>query len=187
MRKNRDIKLFIIDRRRKYLMSEPNYHTTKFFAKKIISNRNLKKKIEILRNIPVHLGLSVLELSKILVHEFWCNFVKPKYGKKLKLYYMDTDSFIVYKKTADSYKDIVEGIETRFDTSNYELNRVFLKVKNEKAIRLMKDELSRKNMTELVGIEEKTYSYLIDDSSEYKKVKDTKRCVKFENYKNCFE
>ena len=69
-------------------------------------------------NKPVHLGLSILELSKILMHEFWYDYVKPKYGEKVKSYYMDKDSFILYIKIDDIYRNI---IETRFDTSNYEL------------------------------------------------------------------
>ena len=67
-------------------------------------------------NKPVHLGLSILELSKILMYEFWYDYVKPKYGEKAKLCYMDTNSFIVYIKTDDIYKDIAEDVETRFDT-----------------------------------------------------------------------
>ena len=73
-------------------------------------------------NKPVYLGLLILELSKILMYEFWYDYVKPKYGEKAKLCYMDTDSFIVYIKTDDIYKDIAEDVETRFDTSNYELD-----------------------------------------------------------------
>ena len=49
-------------------------------------------------NKPVYLGPSTLELSKILMYEFWNDYVKRKYGKKTKLCYMDTDSFIVYRK-----------------------------------------------------------------------------------------
>ena len=72
---------------------------------------------------PVYLGLPILELSKIVMQEFWYDFVKPKYGEEAKLYYMDTESFIVYIKTDDIYKDIAEDAETRFDVSNYELDR----------------------------------------------------------------
>ena len=46
-------------------------------------------------NKPVYLELSILHLSKILMYEFWYDYVKPKYGKKAKLCYMDIDSFIV--------------------------------------------------------------------------------------------
>ena len=58
-----------------------------------------------LMNKPVYLGLSILELSTILIYEFWYNYVKQKYGEKSKLCYMDTGSFIVYIKTDDIYKD----------------------------------------------------------------------------------
>ena len=74
-------------------------------------------------NKSVCLGLLILELSKILICEFWCDYVKPKYGEKVKLCYMDKNSFIVYIKTDCIYKDIAEGVATRFDTSNYELDR----------------------------------------------------------------
>ena len=105
---------------------------------------------------------------------------------------MDTDSFIVYIKTEDIYKDIAEDVETRFDTSNYELDRPLPKGKNKKVIGLMKDELGGKIMTKFVGLRAKTYSCLIDDGSENKQAKDTIKCViktklKFENYKNCLE
>ena len=52
-------------------------------------------------NKPVYWGLSILQLSKILMFEFWYDYVKQKYDKKAKLCYMDTDSFIVYIKTDD--------------------------------------------------------------------------------------
>ena len=55
-------------------------------------------------NKSVYLGLSILELSKILMYEFWYDYVKPKYRKKAKPCYMDTDSFIVYIKTDDIYR-----------------------------------------------------------------------------------
>ena len=62
-----------------------------------------------------------LELKKILMDESWHDYVNPKYDKKAQLCYMDTDSFIVYIKTDDLYRDIAEDFETSFDTSNYEL------------------------------------------------------------------
>ena len=64
----------------------------------------------------------MLELSKTLVYEFWYDYVKPKYGEKAKLCYMNTESFIVYIKKDNIYKDIAEDVETRFNTLNYELD-----------------------------------------------------------------
>ena len=128
------------------------------------------------------------------MNEFWYDYVKSKYGEKIKLCYMDIDSFIVYIKTGDTYKDIAEDIGTRVDTSNYELDRALLKGKNKNVIRLMKDKLvgNIKIMTKFVWLREKTYSYLIDHDSEDKKAIGTKKCVikrklKFENYRNSLE
>ena len=73
-------------------------------------------------NKPEYLGLSILDLNKLVMHGFLCDCVKPKYGEKAELCYMETDSFIVYIKTEDIYADIVKDVETRFDTSNYELD-----------------------------------------------------------------
>ena len=78
--------------------------------------------------------------------------------KKAKLCYMDIDSFIVYIKTDDIYKDIAKNVETRFDTSNYQLDRSLLKAKNKKVIGSVKDELGGKIMTKFVGLRAKTCS-----------------------------
>ena len=100
--------------------------------------------------------------------------------------------FTVYIKTDDIYKDIAEEVETRFDISNYELDRPLPIGKNKKVIRLLKDELDGKIMTKFSGLRAKTYSYLIDDDSEDKKAKDTKKCVikrkiKSKKHKYCLQ
>ena len=74
--------------------------------------------------------------------------------------------FIVYIKIDNIYKDAAENVETRFDTSNCELDRLLPKGKNENVIGLMKDEWSGKIMWKFVGLRVKTYSYLIGDGSE---------------------
>ena len=99
-------------------------------------------------NKPVYLGLSILEISKIVKYEFWYDYMRPKYGEKVKLCYMDADNFIVYIKKENTYLDNVKDVETRFDTSNYELDRPLPKGKNKKVIGLMKDELGGKIMAE---------------------------------------
>ena len=90
-----------------------------------------------------------------------------------KLSFLGKDSFMIYIKT-DIYKDIAKDVETRFDTSNYELDRPLPKGKNKKVIGLMKDELGGKIMSKIVGLRTKTYSYLIDDASEDKEQKTQK-------------
>ena len=134
------------------------------------------KQTKVKMNKPIYLGLSILEISKILMYEFWYDYIKPKYNDSVKLYYMDTDSFIKNIKTEDFYNDIANDVEKRFDTSNNNL------------IGLMKDELGGRIITEFVALRPKTYSYFTDDFKENKKAKGTKKCVikrmiKFDDYK----
>ena len=82
------------------------------------------KKTKVKMNKPIYLGLSISEISKTLMYEFWYDYMKQKYGNNVKLCYMDTDSFIMHIKTEDFYKDIADDVENRFDTSNYEINYI---------------------------------------------------------------
>ena len=75
-------------------------------------------------NKPIYLGLLVLGIRQIVMHEFWYDFIKPKYGENARLCYIYKDSFIVNVETDDIYKDITEDVKTRFDTSNYEIDRL---------------------------------------------------------------
>ena len=127
--------------------------------RKLISNRNEKK---VKKNKPVYLGLSILEISKRLMYEFWYDYIKPKYQNNAKLCYMDRDSFIINIKTEDFYEDISNDVEKRFDTSNYKVGRPLPTGKNKKVIELMKDELGGKIMTEFAPLRPKTYSYLMN-------------------------
>ena len=188
IRKHREIKLVTTDKKRSKLVSEPNYHTINLISED--SSIIEMKKSKVKMNKPIYLGLSILEISKILMYEFWYDYMKPKYGNDVKLCYMDTDSFIMNIKTNDFYEDIANDVENRFDTSNYEVNRPLPMGKNKKVIGLMKDELGGKIITEFVTLRPKTYSYLTDNGKEDKKAKGTKKCIikkmiKFSDYKKC--
>ena len=96
VRKHRDINLVTTEARRNYLASEPNYYIKKFFENLLAIEM---KKTQMLMNKLAYLGLSRLEISKIVMYGFWNNYAKQKYGVKRELCYVDTDSFIVYIKT----------------------------------------------------------------------------------------
>ena len=139
------------------------------------------KNTKVNMNKPIYLRFSILDLSKIVMYEFWYEYMKPKYVN-VKLCYMDTDSFIMHIKTKDFYEDISDDVEKRFDTSNYEYkfvecNRPLPKGKNKKMIGLMRDDLGGKIMIDFVALRLKTYSYLMDDDNEAKKTKGTKKYV----------
>ena len=90
---------------------------------------------------PEYLGSSIIETSKILMYEFWYDYIKPEYQNNAKLCYMDTDSFIIHIKTESVYEKIANDVEKRFDTSNYEVDRPLPTGKNKKVNGLIKDEL----------------------------------------------
>ena len=113
----------------------------------------------------------------------------PKYGEKLNLCYMDTDSLIYNIKTGDFYKDIADDVPNRFYTSGYLPNRPLPIGLSKKVIELMKDELGGEIIKEFVTLRPEMYSYRIS-SKESKKCKGIKKCVvrktiTFEDYKNC--
>ena len=188
VRKHRDIKLVTTDKRRNQLVSEPNYHTTKCFSENLLAIEMRKTKVKM--NKPIYLGMSILDISKTLMYEYWYDYMKPKYGDNVKLCYADTDSFIIDIKTEDFYEDVANDVEKRFDTSNYEVDIPLPTGENKKVIGLMKDELEEEIMTEFVALRPKTYAYLMDDGGGDKKAKGTKKCVikrllKFNDYKDC--
>ena len=107
-RKHRDINFVTIERRRNYLLSEPDYYTTKFFTENLLAIEIGKAQIH--TNKIFQLGLTTLGLSKTAMFGFWYGYVKPKYGEKAKLCCIDTESSIVYIKVDDVYKDTAEDI-----------------------------------------------------------------------------
>ena len=114
VKKHRDIKLVTTDKRRNQLASEPNYHTTKYFSENLMAIEMKKTKVKM--NKPIYLGMSILDISKTLMHEFWYDYIKPKYQDRAKLCYMDTESFFIHIKTEDFYEDIADDVEKWFDT-----------------------------------------------------------------------
>ena len=188
IRKHRDIKLVTTDKKRSKLVSEPNYHTINLISEDLSIIEMKKTKVKM--NKPIYLGLSILEISRTLMYEFWYDYMKPKYNDKVKLCYTDMDSFIMNIKTNDFYEDIASDVENRFDTSNYEVNRPLPTGNNKKVIGLMKDEIGGEIITEFVTLRPKTFSFITDDGKEDKKAKGTKKCIikkmiKFNDYKKC--
>ena len=125
------------------------------------------------------------------MYEFWNDYIKPKYGDRAKLCYMDADSYISHIIIEDSYKDISGDVERWFAASNFDENdkRPLPIGKNKKIPGLFKDELGGKIMKEFCALRTKTYAYLMDDDNEKKKAKGTKKCIikrrlMFENYTN---
>ena len=74
-RKHGDIKLVITERRRNYLVSELNYQTIRFFTENALAMG--MRKTRIIMNKPVYLSLSISDLSKTVMNDFYYDYVKP--------------------------------------------------------------------------------------------------------------
>ena len=79
-------------------------------------------KTEVLMDKPISVGQAILDISKTLMYEFWYDYLNPKYQDKVKLCYMDTDSFIIHIETHDFLEDIANDVDEWFDTSKYDKN-----------------------------------------------------------------
>ena len=112
------------------------------------------KKARVKMTAPSYLGMSVLDISKTLMYEFWYDYINPKYGYRAKLCHTDTDSFIIFIKTENFFEDISNYVERWFDTCNYDKNdkRLLPIGKNKKVPGLFKDELGGKILAEVVAL-----------------------------------
>ena len=159
------------------------------------------KKTKVKMNKPVYLGMSILDISKTRMYEFWYDYIKPKYAVRAKLCYMDTDSFIIHIITEDFYKDIANHVERWFDTSDFNENDKIPPPigMNKNVIGLFKFEVGGKIMELFVGLRAKAWAYLINgyNIDDYDKKKiinkkaiETKKCVikrrlMVKNYTDC--
>ena len=120
-----------------------------------------KRKTEIWMNKPVYHGQAILDLSRMLMHEFHYDYMQPKYGCKVKLCYMNPDSFVYEIETEEFLRDIAEDVETKSDINRYskDHNRP-LPIGKKMVIDIMKDERGGEITTEFValGIEMHSYS-----------------------------
>ena len=93
VRNHRDIKLVTSDKRRKRLVSEPNYYSHKKVPDHLMAIEMKKTRVKMIK--PLYFGMSILDISKILMYKFWYEYIRPKYGDRARLCYTDTDSFFI--------------------------------------------------------------------------------------------
>ena len=156
---HKDMKLVTSDKKYLKHVMKPNFKDGHPFSKHLFVAE--MGKTEILMNKPMYLGQAILDLSKTLMYEFHYEYMRRKYGSKVNLCYMDTDSFVYEIETEDFYRDIARDVKKRFNTSGYSKddNRPLPIGENKKVIGLMKAELSGKIMTEFVTLRAKMYAY----------------------------
>ena len=134
-----------------------------------------KSKVTLTLDKPANVGMCILELSKVLMYEFHCDYIKNKYGNNSRLLFTDTDSLMYEIKTEIVYEDF--NSDKVFHFSNYLTKSKYYDDSNKLAIAKMKDEATGVGKEEFVGLKPKMYSFQVDNNIEHKKAKDMDKNV----------
>ena len=162
LRKTINIKL--VNNAKDYLkcVSRPTFVSQKIFSKNLVAVHKIKPVLTL--NKPNYVGFSILELSKLLIYDFHCNYFKNQYDAKLS--FTDTDSLVYEIKKIDDVYEKIYADRNLFDLSNYLKNSKFYDTTNKKVIGKMKDELGGKVTFEFVGLKSKMFSLITVDDEE---------------------
>ena len=153
------------------LVSDPSYDCFKLFSNDMAGIHMHKKQLVL--NKPVYTGLMILENSKILMYDFYYNYLKVRYREKCELIYTDTDSLLLDIQTEDVYKDMKEHLWL-YDTSNYPKDHLLYDSRNKKVLGKMKDKCGREPIEEVIALRPKMYS-IKKARSNIKKAKGVKK------------
>ena len=177
------------------ILAKPQYMESRIYQDdSLVAVKQVPKKVEL--NKPIYVGLSVLDLSKLHMYEFYYDYIKPKYAENATLLFTDTDSLCMHIKTEDVYRDMKEDAHL-FDQSDYTdyigLMNIFDGYRgqdntNKKVIGKFKDETPNDIIVEFCGLRSKMYSILLDSHKEKKTGKGIKKSalkkyVRHEDYK----
>ena len=167
------------------LIAKPSFNTFKVFNDNLVAVHMYKDTLKL--NRPIYVGMSILDLSKHLMYDFYYNQLKKQYPD-CSLLYTDTDSFILKIETADIYKDIEKNIDF-YDTSNYKKDHFLFNEKNKKVLGKCKDECGGVPIKEYAGLTPKMYS-VITQTEKIRKAKGVKKNVvknqiTHQNYLDC--
>jgi len=131
IRNRQDIRLSNKVEQVKKLISKPNYKRRTIFSENLVEVH--MGRTELVFDKMIYVGMSILDVSKNLMFDFHCNYIKQKYADNAELLMSDTDSVMYEIKTVDFYKDIYDDLKEKFDTSAYSNHPVIDKKVNQPA------------------------------------------------------
>ena len=143
-------------------ISKPSFVSQKIFSKNFVVIHEIKPGLTL--NKPIYVGFSILDLTKLLMYEFYYKYTKSKFDAKLL--FTDTDSLVYEIKRKDFYRD-----KNLFDFSDYPLNSKLFDPVIKKVVEKMKDEFRGEIISEFAGLKLKMYSLIGVDDEEITKAK----------------
>ncbi|KAL9966939.1 hypothetical protein ACROYT_G025085, partial [Oculina patagonica] len=159
LRNRVDIRIVRSDETKKIrkLVASPLYSRHVMFSNDLVGIDMRKSKLFL--NKPVYTGMTILDVSKLCMYDFYYNHLKKEYGERCELLYTDTDSLLLEIETEDVYADMAENID-KYDTSDYPKDHSLFSTKNKKVLGKMKDECAGKQISECVCLRPKMYSIM---------------------------
>ena len=173
IRKRVDVRLVTSKEKLLKLASKPSYVSSKIFNENLVAVHKIKETLTL--NRPAYIGMCILHLSKTLMYDFHYNYIKRKYGKRVKLLFTEIEAKDVY---ADFWKN-----KDRLDKSDYNKESPFYDAVNKKVIGKFKDEACGVSIKEFVGLRSKMYSYTKDSGNTSKTAKGVKKDIIRKNIK----
>lgn len=172
------------------LIAQPNFKRYKIFDEHLVAVH--LNQTHMMLDKPIAIGMSILDISKVLMYDFYYSYLKVKYGSNVQMLYTDTDSFILEVLTDSFYDNMILDID-KYDTSDFAEDNVYkIPRVNKKVPGLFKDELNGEIMTEFVGLRSKMYCVKVAGIEKMKKAKGVKKnvlkkTITFENYMDCIQ
>ena len=176
LRKRVDVKLVRSHEEDKLrrLIASPSFARANIFDDDLAAVEVHKSRLVL--NRPVYVGMSILDLSKTLMYDFYYGQLKNQYGDRCQLLYTDTDSLLLEIDTEDVYRDMVAHAGL-YDTSDYPREHPLHSVENKKVLGKMTDECAGRRIAEYIGLRPKMYSILEANGNNTKKAKGVRKYV----------
>nr|DAC81291.1 TPA_asm: PolB [Ladona dragonfly adintovirus] len=187
VRKRINFEIVSNEKRLRKLIASSMFLDRTIYGENLVGVHSRKRKT--FMNKPIYIGQTVLDISKILMYNFYYNHLRLRYEKNVSLLYMDTDSFILEVKTWDFYEDMRADIEL-YDLSNYPRDHPCYSEMNKKIVGKMKDECGGRPITHFAGLRSKLYSFCVKEGGTEKRAKGVKKAtiknsISFDDYVHC--
>lgn len=163
LRKHRVVKLAHTEQRLKKLSAKSTYKLHRIFSEDLVGVEFNRVKVKL--DKPIYIGMTVLDLSKHTMYDFYYNHLKKLYGDNVQLQMTDTDSFLFYCETSDLFKDMYDYSHL-FDTSDFPKDHFLQSNINKKVMGKMKSETNEKCISEYCGLRSKMYAFKCDNKED---------------------
>jgi hypothetical protein len=200
IRKRKNIEVVSVEKRAQNLYNKPTFIREKIFSNNLTAIHHRKTSITF--NKPIYIGMCVLDLSKLLMYEFYYDTINELWPSN-EILNFDTDSFFLNIQTEDLYEDM-KKIQDKLDPSDYPKDHFLRSEENKKVIGKFKDEMMGEVMNEIACLRAKQYAFSVEkserlkslenqlqlcDGNEKKRLKGisktiVKKEIKFDDYKN---